>query len=213
MATIITDIENISADVATGQLVDLTTWGTPARDTVALYTYLYKRSALEVDVAVTIDNTDPLNVTAWTFTLAGDGWYRAIVFAFPIWTAGTYAANKAVYHSGAYYIANTSTSGTPGSSGDWDLVTDVLAQVLNLSNSGVTIGQTNNFTTAIVEAGTLGNNLQDLGPSIKAGKCRDINDAVTVLQGEGLVDSAWMNFERGDNVQAQEIVDYLTANF
>lgn len=213
MATILTDIEDVLADLSGASLRDLTVWGSPARNTVALYTYLYKRSADLVDTAVTIDNSAPLTVTEWAFLLAGDGWYRAIVFAFPIWSAGAYALNKAVYYNGNYYYANTSTSGTPGVSVDWTLVTDVLAQILNLANSGVTIGQTNNFTTANVEAGKLGDNLQDLGPLIRTGKCKNINDAVNVLYGEALVDSAWMNFERGDNVEAQQIVDSINPFF
>lgn len=213
--TLITDIENVSADVTGAQLVDLTTYGgaNAARNALALYLYLYKRDAQSSDTAVTIDNTVPTSVTAWDFTLAGDGWYRAILFAFPIWSAGTYTLNACVYYSGSYYVVNAaSTTQTPGGA-NWTLITDILGTVLNLSGSGVTIGQTNNFTTAIIEAGTLGDNLQDLGPKIRAGKCKNINDAVGALYGEGLIDSAWMNFERGDNVEAQEIVDYLSSNW
>lgn len=210
MATILTDIENVSSDLVSARLVDLTTWGSPARASVALYAYLYKRDATSTDTSVTLTNTDPLNVTYWSFSLAGDGWYRAIVFAFPIWAAGTYLANACVYYSGSYYKANTTTTQTPGG-GQWTLLTDILTQVLNLSGSNVTIGQTNNFTTANAEAGILGDNLQDLGPLIKAGKCKNINDAVNVIYGEGLIDSAWMNFERGDYSQAQEIVDYINS--
>ena len=118
-----------------------------------------------------------------------------------------------MYYNGSYYRANTGTSGTPGVSVDWTLITDILGTVLDLSGSGVTIGQTNNFTTAILEASTQGDALQDLGPSVKAGKCKDWNKAADILYWEGLIDSAWMNFERGDYVEAQEIVDFITANW
>lgn len=211
--TFVTTIENVTSDLTSAELVDGSTYTSPARNTLALYTYLYKRSADLVDTAITISNTNPTAVTAWSFTLAGDGWYRAIVFGFPIWAAGTYAANKCVYHSGSYYKASTSTSGTPGVSVDWVLITDILATVLNLANSGVEITQTNNFTTANAEAGIIGDNLQDLGPKIRSGKCKNVNDAVQVLFGESLIDSAWMNFERGDNVEAQKIIDFVNSQW
>lgn len=211
--TFVTTIENVSASLDTAELVDGSTYTDPARADLALYAYLYKRAADLTDVAVTISNTNPLNVTAWSFTLAGDGWYRAIIFGFPIWVAGTYAASKCVYYDGNYYKASTSTSGTPGISADWDLITDILDEVLNLDDSGVEITQTNNFTTANAEAGPIGDNLQDLGPKIRSGKCKNINDAVQVLFGESLIDSAWMNFERGDNVEAQQIIDFVNAQW
>lgn len=212
---VLTDIEDASSDLTTAVLVDLTVFGgaNPARNTLAAYLYLYKRDASQTDTPVTVDNSSPLTVTSWSFALAGDGWYRAILFYFPIWSAGSYVANNCVYYNGAYYKANTSTSATPGSSPNWTLITDILGTVLNLSSSNVTVGQTNNFTTAILEAGVLGDMLQDLGPNIRSGKCRDINQAANVLYGEGLLDSAWMNFERGDCVEAQEMVDYLTTNW
>lgn len=208
---VLTSISNVSADLLTADLVDNTVYGTPNadRDDLAAYLYLYKRNAQQEDTAVIIDNTSPLTATRWSFSLAGDGWYRAILFLFPVWTAGAYVADNCVYHSGSYYKANTSTTETPGAGSEWDLITDILNEVLDLSGSNVTVGQTNNFTTPNAEAGILGNNLQDLGPSIKSGKCKDVNAATTVLFGEALYDSAWNNFARGDNVEAQEIIDFI----
>lgn len=208
---VLTSIQNVSADISTADLVDGTIYGAPNadRNDLAAYLYLYKRNAQQVDTAVIVSNTSPLTVTRWSFTLAGDGWYRAVLFLFPIWTAGAYVINNCVYHSGSYYKANTSTTETPGAGSEWDLITDILGEVLDLDDSNVTIGQTNNFITPNAEAGVLGDNLQDLGPKIKAGKCKDINDAVNVLFGESLLDSAWNNFARGDNVEAQEIVDFI----
>lgn len=210
-----TDIENISSDIISAELTDLTVYGgaNAERDEIALYTYLYKRNAQLVDTPVTINNNDPVNVLAWSFSLAGDGWYRAVIFAFPVWVAGSYVLNNCVYHNGVYYKANTSTTGTPGASANWDEITDILSEVLNLSNSNVTIGQTNNFTTANAEAYTIGDNLQDLGPKIRSGKCKNINDALTVLWGEALIDSSWYNFSRGDYPQAQEIIDFVNSQF
>jgi hypothetical protein len=210
--TFVTAIDSEAADLSTAEIVDLSTYTSPARDELALYLYLYKRDSSLSDTAVSVSNTDPLNVTAWSFTVIGDGWYRAILFGFPIWAPGTYAANKCVYYSGNYYKANTSTAQTPGGA-NWDLITDILSEVLNLYNSGVEITQTNNFTTMNAEASPLGDQLQDLGPKIRTGKCKNINDAVTVLLGESLIDSAWFNFERGDNVEAQQIIDYVNSQW
>jgi hypothetical protein len=208
-----TDIENVSSDLLTANLVDLTTYGgaNALRSELALYIYLFKRASDLTDTQVTINNNDPLNVIAWNFTLAGDGWYRAIIFAFPIWSAGSYVLNNSVFHDGTYWKANTSTTSEPGTDGTFDEITDILSEILNLSNTNVTIGQTNNFTTAIAEANTIANNLQDLGPKITRGKCKNINDAVTVLYGEGLIDSAWLNFSAGDYVEAQRIIDYVNS--
>lgn len=212
---ILTSIENVSEDVLTADLVDLTVYGgvNADRNEVALFLYLYKRDAENNDTAVTVSNADPENVTEWNFNLAGDGTYRAILFVFPIWAAGSYVQNNCVYHGGAYYKANTSTTGTPGSSADWTLITDILSEVLNLASSNVTIGQTNNFTAAYAEANIVGDELQDLGPKIKAGKCKNINDAAQTLFLESLIDSAWMNFERGDTQEAQSIMDYVNSQY
>lgn len=210
-----TSIENVSVDLLTAQVVDYTVYGgaNPARSSLANYLYLYKRSALQVDTQVTITNNDPVNANAWSFSLAGDGWYRAILFAFPIWSAGSFVLNNCVYYGGNYYKATTSTVGVPGVSPDWTLITDILAEVLNLSSSNVEIGQINNFTTANLEALQVSNALQDLGPKIRTGKCNNVNDALQVIWYEGEVDSAWFNFERGDCVEAQKIVDFITQNW
>lgn len=210
----VTQIQNESADLVTAELADLTTYSTPARADLALYLYLYKRDADSNDTAITIDNSDPTAVTAWEFDIAStDGWYVAIVFGFPIWSAGTYAANKCVYRAGTYYKANTSTSGTPGSSVDWDVITSIIDEVLNLSSSGVYITQTNNFTTARSESGPIGDNMAQFGQIVKSGKPKNWEDAASVLFPDGLIESAWVNFRRGDNSQAQEIIDFVQQNY
>lgn len=210
----VTAVDHESADLTTGRLTDLTTYTSPARNALALYAYLYKRDVSSVDTAVTVSNADPLNVTYWEFSLAdADGWYVAIIFGFPIWSAGTYALNKCVYHSGVYYKANTSTTETPGAGSEWDVITDIQAEVLNLADSGVYITQTNNFSTARSEAGTLGDNLAALGQKIINGKCKNWEDAGSTLFPAALIESAWVNFRRGDNVNAQDIIDYVQERF
>jgi hypothetical protein len=213
----VTAIQNVSADVTTAELIDLTTnygGSNPARDELALYAYLYKRDAELNDTAVTISNDDPLNVVAWSFDLNGlDGWYVAIIFGFEIWAAGTFNVNQCVYHSGAYYKALGTTTEEPGTGSDWDVITDIQSEVLNLGADNVYITQTNNFTTAIVESGKLGNVLQQLGQKIIQGKVKNSDDAATALFGAGLVESAWVNFRRGDYQDAQEIVDFITGQW
>lgn len=212
----ITAIRNVSADVTTAELQDLTTaYGgvNPARADLALYAYLYKRDAELNDTVVTVANDAPTTVTAWGFTLNGDGWYVAIIFGFPIWVAGSYTLNQCVYHDGSYWKATTSTSGEPGVSGDWDEITDILSEVLNLAADNVYITQTNNFTTAILESGKLGDVLQALGQKIIQGKPKNADDAASASFGAALIESAWINHRRGDNQDAQEIVDWLTGQW
>lgn len=211
----ITSIRNVSADVLTAEIQDLTVYGgtNPERTALALYLYLYKRDAQSNDVAVAITNDDPLNASTWGFALNGDGLYVGVLFGFPIWAAGSYILNDCVYHAGSFYKANGATSGEPGVSGDWDVLTDIISEVLNLGSANTYITQTYNFTTAIAESGKVGNNLQALGQKIIQGQIRNSDDAATVLYGAGLIESAWVNFRRADYQDAQEIVDYITGQW
>lgn len=212
----ITAIRNVSADVTTAELEDLSTaYGGiyPDRADLALYAYLYKRDAELNDTVVALSNDAPTTVQAWNFILNGDGGYVAIIFGFPIWSAGSFALNDCVYYASTYWKANTSTNGEPGVSVDWDEITDILSEVLNLGSANTYITQTNNFTTAILESGKLGNVLQALGQNIIQGKPKNADDAATASFGAAMVESAWVNFRRGDNQDAQEIVDWLTGQW
>lgn len=214
----ITSIQAESADNSAAILYDLTTdygvGGNPARNTLALYLYLYKRDVELNDTAISVDNTNPTAVTQWSFSLAGDGWYPAIVFGFKIWAAGTFTLNQCVYHSGSYYKCNAaSTTGTPGVSGDWTLITNILTEVLNLGSSNVYITQTNNFTTSTASSGPIADELADFGEKVMSGKCRDWNEAAKVLKGAALIQSALINHRRNDNQQAQEIIDYVNTQY
>ncbi len=210
----VTAIEAESSDLVTARLVDLTSYTTPARADLALFLYLYKRDVTSTDTPVIVSNASPTSVPYWEFNLAAsDGWYRAIIFGFPIWTAISYAADKCVYHGGVYYKANTTTVEEPGTGSEWDSITDILSEVLNIADSGVYITQTNNFSTARSEAGTLGDNLAALGQKIINGKCKNWEDAASTLFPAALIESAWVNFRRGDNVNAQEIIDFVQDRF
>jgi len=212
----ITAITNVSADVTTAELQDLSTYGgaLPQRDELALYVYLYKRDAQNNDTAITVLNSDPLTANTWQFTLnSSDGLYIAIVFGFPIWNAGSYILNDCVYYGGDYYIANGATSGEPGISGDWDLITDILSEVLNVGSANTYVTQTENFTTARLESGKGGDVLQALGQKIIQGKIKNSDDAASALFFGGMIESAWVNFRRGDSQDAQEIVDWLTGQW
>lgn len=218
--TNLTAIREESADCVSAVLADLTTdygvGGNPARSALALYTYLYKRSAALADTAITIDNSDPENVTEWGFDLITDtdGWYVAFVFNFRKWSAGTFTLNNCVYHSGSYYKVNVaSTTGTPGASGDWTLITNVMTQVYGVSSTNVDVTQTNNFTTCNADSGPIADNLADFGEKVKSGKCKNWAEAADVLFGAALIESATVNHRRSDNEEAQEIIDYVNANF
>lgn len=210
--TFVTDIENVSADLSIAYLVDLTTYGggNPARNALALYLYLYKRDAQSNDTQISVDNSNPLTVTQWSFTLPSpDGIFVAVIFGFDIWQAGTYSNLDCVYYNGAYYRANTATSQTPGSGGNWTLITDILATCSG--NATVEQSQTYNFSAARAEAGQLGDAMADLGNKIKDGKCKNWEEAAAVLTGAGLIESAWTNFRRGDYSNAQSIMDFVDA--
>jgi len=214
--TFITEIQNESADASTAELVDITTGyggSNPDRDELALYLKLFKRDSSLADTEVIVDNTTPLTVSNWAFNLAGDGWYVGLVYGFPIWAAGSFLSGNCVYYNNNYYKANTNTSGTPGISPNWDLITDIQSEVGAYATSLVSQTQTNNFTTAIAESGPIGDDIQALGQKIVNGKCRDWNDAASVIYGAALLESAWVNFRRADYAIAQEIVDYINSQF
>jgi hypothetical protein len=216
--TNLTAIQNESSDCTTAELADLTTsygqGGNPARSGLALYVYLFKRDSALSDTAVTIDNTDPLNVSRWSFSLVSgvDGWYVAFIFNFRIWAAGTYTLNNCVYHSGSYYKCNAaSTTGTPGVSADWTLITNVMTQVYGVSNTNADVNVTNNFTTCNADSGVIADNLAEFGEKVKSGKCKNWADAAQVLFGAALIESAVINHRRADNQEAQEIIDYVNT--
>jgi hypothetical protein len=211
------DIQNVSSDLSSAQLVDLSTYGgaNPDRDTLALFLYLYKRDASMVDTAITVSNTAPTTVTEWDFALpTEDGNFVYIIFGFPVWTAGSYTIDNCVEYAGVYYKALTTTSATPGTDPTkWAVITDILSEVLNLSNSNVTITQGYAFSTAVAEAGPIGDAMAALGPKIIAGACKNLNDASATIYGAALIESAWMNFRRQDYTQAQEIMDFVDQQF
>jgi len=209
----VTAIENESADCTTADLVDLTVYGgsAPNRNTLALFLYLYKRDAQDNDTPITVDNTTPLTVGTWSFSLAPpDGWYVGILFGFPLWAAGTYTMNNCVHYSdGNYYqCAVASTTSVPGTDSDWTLITDILGTVLNLSNSNVYITQTNNFTTCKAEI-PVGDQLQALSQKIVQGKCKNWEDAAKALYGAALIQGAIINFRRLTLEDAQNVIDFV----
>lgn len=211
--TFVTYIGKTSADLSSSFLIDATVYGgaNPARNTLALYIYLYKRAADNTDTQIVIDNSTPLTAVEWPFTLpAPDGIFVSMIFAFTIWSAGTFPNLSGVYYNGAYYRSNKSTSGTPGASADWDLITDIIGTFTG--NSTVQQAQTYNFSADRARAGQLGDAMAALGQRMIAGLCKNWEDSAAVLTGAGLVESAWCNFRRTNYVDAQNIMDYVDAN-
>lgn len=212
--TFLTAIENVSADLTTAELRDLSQYGgsNPNRSQLALYVYLYKRDAQNNDTAISISNTIPLTANSWSFALPlPDGVFVAIVFGFYIWSAGTYPSGTARYYNGSYYLANTSTSSVPGADGTWTLITDVRGQVTG--NITVEQTQTYNWSAAHSQSGKLGDALADFGPSVINGKCRDLVKVLNVLTPAGLIESAFTNFRAGDYQTAQSTIDYIQNNY
>lgn len=77
------------------------------------------------DSVMSLDSYNPVSATSFTATRSVDGWYEATKLTITIWTAGTYASGIVKSYGGIVYIANTSTTGTPGVSIDWTVVTDL----------------------------------------------------------------------------------------
>lgn len=103
-------------------------YGTPnnAFSDYAHYCILRKKGVGDTaDAVMTLDAYTPTSATEFTATRTLDGWYEATKLTITKWTAGTYPADTVRYNGGSVYIANTSTSGTPGVSSDWDAVTDL----------------------------------------------------------------------------------------
>lgn len=215
LATFTTEIGGVSSDLSTAILYDITTYTSPARNALALYCYLFKRDASNNDTAITLDNSTPLTVTQWSFSLPQqDGVFVNTLFGFPLWSAGVYVQNSCVFYvpnSTYYKCAVASTSGTPSISPDWVAITNILSEVLNLSNSGVSITQNYNFSVVRAATGPLGDALASFGLANKNGKCKDMNQASSVMIGGALISSAWTNFRAMNYVGSQEIMDYLDA--
>lgn len=215
MATVVfsTTISNVSSDLSTAQLLDTTIYTTPARNSLYLYAYLFKRSSDNTDTQLTLDNSAPNTVTQWTFSLPQqDGTFVSIIFGFTAWSAGIYTLGNSVYYNGSYYrVGVASTSGVPGVSPDWILITNILAEVLNLANSNVSITQTYNFSAARAATGPLGDSLANFGLSVKFGKCKDWQQASSAMIGGTLISSAWTLFRSGNYSAEQDIMDYLDA--
>lgn len=208
----VTYIGKTNADLSSSTLIDATIYGgaNPARNTLAIYVALYKRDALNNDTQITIANTTPLTAIEWPFTLpAPDGVFVSMIFAFTVWTAGVHATMTGVFYNGVYYRSNTSTSGTPGVSADWDVITDIVGTFTG--NATVDQAQTYNFSADRARAGQLGDSMAALGQRMISGQCKNWEEAAAVLTGCSLIESAWTNFRRANHVDAQNIMDYVDA--
>ena len=93
---------------------------------LAHYAIIRKKNVNGVaDEVLAINSYDPLTVEEFTFTREIDGYYEGTLIDINIWTAGTYAAGKVVYYNGSIYVANTSTTETPGTGDEWDITSDL----------------------------------------------------------------------------------------
>ncbi len=211
--TFITQIERESADGSTAVLKDYTTYTDPARNTLALFLRLVKRSAELVDTAIEIDNSIPLTVDEWTFDLAGGGWYYATIFGFPVWAAGTYNIDECVYYStnGRYYQANANgVVSVPTEVADWTELTDPTS--IEDIDTNVAINYTHNFTTYDAEI-PVGDQLESLADQIIDGVPKDWEDTTLALLGLALLNGAWVKHYRVKNQQGQRIVDFVNQKY
>lgn len=212
MITFVADIENVSSSLSVGFVVDETVYGgsNPTRNQLAVILFLFKRDAQQNNTAISVDNSAPLTATQWQFTLpAADGVFTGNFFGFTIWTPGTYANLACVFYNSSVYIANTSTSQTPGTGGNWTLVTDIIATCTN--NASVQQTQVYLWSSARTEAGVIGDVLSDLSGKIREGKCASWTDAGAALTGAAALNGAFACFRRADYINAQKDIDFLQS--
>lgn len=124
-------------------LTNPTGYGSPnaAFADYAHYALIRKKNVNSVaDELLTMDSFNPLTATEFSADRAVDGWFEGKLLTILKWTAGTYAAGVVKYYSGSLYMANTSTSTTPGG-GAWNIVTDLTTIEDNTSITTTTIGR------------------------------------------------------------------------
>lgn len=105
-----------SADSETGTITDSTVYGTggnPARNTLAVFLELWKMDKDSNETSITIDNTDPENVTSWDFDSSTDGWYRARVWIIPEFNILTaYTIGQVIYYPSTSTVYIVTANGT-----------------------------------------------------------------------------------------------------
>lgn len=95
------DLSDITIDVeaATGVIVDGSTYGSPARNTLGVFLKVYKvdKDGARTEETNTSNASDPESDSEWTFEYSTDGWRQIFYVAVPKWAATTYARYDAVY--------------------------------------------------------------------------------------------------------------------
>jgi hypothetical protein len=115
----------------------------PAFNALAHYAIIRKKNVNDVDdVVQTLDISNPITAESFTCDRGSDGWFEGVLIDIEIWSAGSFSADDVVYHNAVIYKANTNTSGTPGASADWDVVSDLADIEDNGSIYTYTVGRT-----------------------------------------------------------------------
>lgn len=108
----------------------------------AHYIIIRKKAVGDDSDEVLVPQTyDPLSALTFTVTRATDGWYEAIKLNITKWSAGSLPAETVRYHSGNVYVANSTTSSTPGSDSTWDVVSDLTDIEDNATVIATTLGK------------------------------------------------------------------------
>jgi len=98
----------------------------PAFNALAHYAIIRKMNVNSVaNEVLVLDSYTPTTAEVFTTDRDVDGWFEGTLIDILIWTAGTYASGYVVYYGGVIYQASTSTTGTPGVSGDWTVISDL----------------------------------------------------------------------------------------
>lgn len=114
----------------------------PAFNIYAHYGIIRKKYAGDTpDVVLTMDPYNPITDTSYPATRTVDGWYEGTKLNILIWTAGTSGIGTVRYYGGNVYIANASTTSTPGTDGTWTPVTDLTTIEDNTSVIATIVGR------------------------------------------------------------------------
>lgn len=154
-ANIVTDLT-----AATITATDGSTYGSPARNTLAVFVKICKMDYTGNRTALTTtpNNTDPTNVltVSWSATYSADGWHQILYAGVPAYSGGTtYALYDAVYDGGNVY--RSKSAGNVGNATSdtsfWELITDPTSLALTAGTSLASPNLATITSTAILSFG------------------------------------------------------------
>lgn len=185
-----------------------TGYGTPnpAFNALAHYAIIRKKNVNDVaDEVLTLDSYSPTSAETFTTDRELDGWFEGTLIDILIWTAGTYASGYVVYYNGVIYQSNTSTTGTPGVSVDWTVVTDLESIEDNATVYTYAIGRSTAYDADVYWSKQIAANSEQG----RCGICQDDRQKERLDKIEFHVNAVLVADQQGDNLEAEWNVQSL----